>query len=191
MPDSAPGDRPTAHSVTNTPSLRTPRLLLEPLAVRHARGLYEGMLDAEVHRYVPHEPPRSLEELEATLRRRIAGSTDPDQVWYNWTPIVRATGEPIGNVQITLLRERTALLGYFLLRRWWRRGYAREACAAVIGWVRDVRVAHTVVAEIDTRNAASIKLVEALGFNLARVTKNVVLKGEPCDEACYELTLRA
>ena len=79
-----------------TPVLRSERLDLEPLAVAHARPMFDGMCDAEVNRFVPHEPPRSIAALEATFDRRIAGGGGIGQRWYNWTPVVRATGDPMG-----------------------------------------------------------------------------------------------
>ena len=173
-----------------TPLLHGPRLDLEPLAVAHARRMFEGMRDTEVNRFVPHEPPHSIAALEATFGRRIAGGGSIGQRWYNWTPVVRATGDAIGNVQITIVGDGTALLGYFLLRNWWGHGYAREGCAAVIAWVRDAHATSRIVAEIDPRNSRSTAVVTALGFSLVVVTKDVVmLKGELCDEARYELPL--
>jgi RimJ/RimL family protein N-acetyltransferase len=173
-----------------TPPLHSARLDLEPLAVAHARRMYEGMRDPEIHRFIPYVPPKSITELEATFRRRIAGNVPAPRMWYNWTPVVRAGGDPIGNVQITIVGDGTALLGYFLLRKWWGRGYAREACAAVIEWVSDGHAISRIVAQIDPRNTRSCALVMALGFALAGVHKNgALLKGELCDEARYELPL--
>ncbi len=168
--------------------MRTERLDLEPLRIEHALGLYEGMRDPEVHRYVPHLPPASLSELQETLRRRIERKGAPGDRWFNWTPVLRATGEPIGNVQLTTLAGGEALLGYFLLRAAWGRGYAREACSAVIGYARDEAGVRTLIAEIDARNAASLRLVEALGFSFVSVQRIEDPAGES-DEARFELAL--
>jgi ribosomal-protein-alanine N-acetyltransferase len=175
-----------------TPRLHSLRLDLEPLAVAHARRMYEGMRDAEIHRFIPYVPPKSVAELEATFRRRIAGNVPAARTWHNWTPVVRDTGDPIGNVQITIVGDGTALLGYFLLRTWWGRGYAREACATVIEWVGGNHALSRIVAQIDPRNTRSCALVTALGFALVGVHKNgALLKGELCDEARYELPVAA
>jgi RimJ/RimL family protein N-acetyltransferase len=160
------------------------------MTVAHARRVFEGMQDPEVHRYVPHEPPRSVEDLETLFHKRITGPNDPGRRWFNWIAVVRTSGDAIGNVQITTLPDRTALLGYFLLRPWWRQGYGREACAAVIEWLRRGDLADTLVAEVDSRNVASIALLESLGFTRAGVTKSAdFFKGEPSDEFHYELAL--
>jgi ribosomal-protein-alanine N-acetyltransferase len=155
--------------------------------VQHARRLFEGMRDPEVHRFVPHEPPRSVADVEAVFRRFLAG---PQSRWYNWIVVLKASGEAIGSVQITKRPDGVALLGYWLLRPWWRRGFAKEACAAVLDWLRADPEARTAAAEIDTRNAASIALVESLGFRRVAVTKDAdFFKGSTSDEARYELAL--
>jgi ribosomal-protein-alanine N-acetyltransferase len=150
------------------------------------------MRDAEVNRFIPVEPPASIAALEATFARRIAGGAARGEVWHNWTPIVRESGAAIGNVQLTVLEDGTALLGYLFLRPWWGRGYGREACAAVVDWITRSSGIRRVVAEIDPRNTRSVALVTALGFILAGVSKDaVILKGETVDEASYELAVDA
>jgi RimJ/RimL family protein N-acetyltransferase len=173
-----------------TPVLHSKRLDLEPLTVAHARLMFEGMCDDEVNRFVPHDAPQSIAALEATFGRRIAGGGSIGQRWYNWTPVVRATGAAIGNVQITVLGDTTARVGYFLLRAWWGQGLAREACTAVIGWVQTDPDIALLIAEIDTRNTRSRALVTTLGFSLMAVHEHAaILKGERSDEARYELPL--
>jgi RimJ/RimL family protein N-acetyltransferase len=146
------------------------------------------MRDPEIYRYTPYRPPETLVELEETLRRRATRTGPPGDRWFNWTPLLRATGEPLGNVQLTTLPDGDALLGYFLLRHAWGRGYAREACSAVISYARDAVRTRTLVAEIDVRNVASARLAGALGFTLAGVAPFDGPKGL-CDEARYELAL--
>ncbi len=146
------------------------------------------MRDAEVYRFIPLEPPASIAELEATFERRIAGGAARDEVWHNWTPIVRGAGDAIGNVQLTILADRTVLLGYVFLRPSWGKGYGRESCAAVIDWIGRTHAVRRILAEIDPRNARSIALVESLGFTFEEVRKNgATLRGETVDEARYVL----
>lgn len=150
------------------------------------------MRDEEVNRFIPLEPPASIAELEATFARRIVGGTARGEVWHNWTPLVRSSGDAIGNVQLTALADGTVLLGYVFLRPWWGKGYGREACAAVVDWIVRAPGVRRVVAVIDPRNTRSVALVAALGFILAGVRKDaVILKGETVDEASYELAVSA
>lgn len=145
------------------------------------------MRDPEMHRFVPHEPPQSVADVEATFRRFLAG---PQSRWYNWIVVVTESGDAIGSIQITKRLGGVALFGYWLLPPWWRRGFAKEACAAILDWLRADPDVRTAAAEIDTRNTASIALVESLGFTCVGVTRNAdFFKGHASDEARYELAL--
>ena len=50
-------------------TLHTPRLALEPITVAHAAALYPALQDERLYTYIPQDPPRSLQELEARYRR--------------------------------------------------------------------------------------------------------------------------
>jgi prepilin-type processing-associated H-X9-DG protein len=74
----------------------------------------------------------------------------------------------------------------------WRRGYAREACARVLAHLFEDYHGGQVAAEVDTRNAASMRLVEALGFTRVATTPGAdFFKGSASDEYRYELSATA
>lgn len=80
---------------------------------------------------------------------------------------------------------RAAEIGFTLARTRQGRGLATEAVqlALQLLWRRGVE---RVVGITDTRNRASLHLLERLGF-VARETYTTVFKGEPCDEAVLVL----
>ncbi len=167
--------------------LGTARLLLEPLLPRHAERLYPLLGDAALYRYIPQEPPASLAEVEARYRR-LAGRRSPDgaEVWLNWAARLRATDEYAGMFQATVMGDGTALIAYMIFTPFQRRGLAREGCAAVLAELASAWGVRTAVAEIDTRNAASVALVESLGFaRVATVREADVFKGASSDEYRY------
>jgi [ribosomal protein S5]-alanine N-acetyltransferase len=169
----------------------TERLLLEPLLPRHAAQLYPYLRDAALYTLIPQEPPASLEVVEARYRRLAARrSPDGTEVWLNWVARRRDADEYVGTFEATVRADATALLAYMLFTPFQRRGYAREGCAAVLECLATEWGMTTVAAEIDTRNAASIALVEALGFT--RVGLHVdadFFKGVRSDEYLYERAL--
>ena len=59
---------------------------------------------------------------------------------------------------------RSASLGYVLTLRRGATGYATEAAHAVLRWAFDTLDLNRVQAETDTRNAASARVLEKLGF---------------------------
>ena len=81
--------------------------------------------------------------------------------WSAWspstdvTPSVRGTSRPEGG---------EAELGYLFLPSAWGRGYAAEACAAVLAWSDDALPGEPLVLCTQTANVGSMRLAERLGF---------------------------
>jgi aminoglycoside 6'-N-acetyltransferase len=65
---------------------------------------------------------------------------------------------------ITRSNPRLAYLGYTLARSAWGQGYANEAVRKLLDYLFGVLDLHRVVADCDVDNAASIRLLERLGF---------------------------
>jgi [ribosomal protein S5]-alanine N-acetyltransferase len=169
--------------------LETPRLILEPLLVSHAAALYTALQAPELYTFIPQDPPPSLQSLEARYAA-ISTRRSPDgrEAWLNWVMCQRVTDISVGTVEATVHADRTATLAYMVFPPFWHRGYAAEACRCVLVHLFDVYTVSRVAAEIDTRNTASIHLVEALGFARVATTPNVdFFKGSASDEYRYEL----
>jgi RimJ/RimL family protein N-acetyltransferase len=145
--------------------LVTGRLVLEPIAERHAEAMFAVLCDESLYRYMPSEAPKSLGELRDRYRLLEGGvSPDGQHQWLNWVivPALHAVG--IGYVQATIRASGgPALMGWTVGRASQRRGYAREAVAAVCSHLAAHGIAE-IHATIDARNAASIGVAEASGF---------------------------
>lgn len=143
--------------------LFTRRLLLEPLLPAHARRLFEHLQDSRLYRFHAGEPPASIEELER-LYESWATRTSPDgaQTWLNYA-VARTDGVYVGWVQATIAGD-VATIGYDTFPEFWRRGYATEACAELVRALCHEHGISNIVAVVDTENAASIRLLEGLGF---------------------------
>ena len=72
----------------------------------------------------------------------------------------------IGDVafRIPASNPRTSLIGYSLARHAWGNGYASEAVRRLLEYLFQELDLHRVVADCDVANAASIRLLERLGF---------------------------
>jgi ribosomal-protein-alanine N-acetyltransferase len=170
--------------------LETPRLLLEPLAVSHATALFEALQAPALYTYIPQDPPSSLEALMARYAA-LASRRSPDgqEDWLNWALRQRKTGIYVGTVQATVRADHTALLAYMIFPAFWRQSYARESCARVLAHLFEDYYVGRVAAEIDTRNTASLRLVEALGFTRVATAPGAdFFKGAASDEYRYELS---
>jgi [ribosomal protein S5]-alanine N-acetyltransferase len=165
------------------------RFRLEPLAEHHAAAMFEGLSDPAAYRYIPQEPPSTVEELAARyqwLERHR--SPDGNEAWLNW-PLIDANRKAHGYVQATVdLISKEAAIAYFIFTSSQRQGYAKEALCALLPALRDAYDISRFNAEIDTRNLASIRLVESLGFELVRHVKHAdEFKGSVSDEVHYSL----
>lgn len=175
------------------PILETPRLLLEPLVVEHAALVFEDLRDPALYTFIPREPPASLAALQARYRR-LAARSSPDgrERWLNWVARLRTSGEPAGLFEATVDPDGHAHVAYTVFTRFWRRGLGREGTGRMVEHVLADGSIDVVVAELDTLNRASARLVESLGFErVALVPGADTFKGRSVDEYRYELRRRS
>ena len=114
------------------------------------------------------EPPYSLEDTKEFLSgfciEREGGAA----------VVLRETGKLIGYILFNELEDSVYELGCFFNRSFWRRGYAFEACSAVIGYAFEKLNAHKVFTE--TADAEkTVGLIEKLGMRLEGVQREQTL----------------
>lgn len=87
--------------------------------------------------------------------------------WGRWVLATLDDDRMIGS--ITLDYDRGELeLSYALLPEWTGRGYAAEACAALLAWAREALEDDHVIAVSQTRNKRSVALLRKLGFTVRK-----------------------
>lgn len=173
--------------------LRTPRLRLEPQRERHADALFPLLADPRLYEHIPLEPPASLPALREQLAR-LATRRSPDgsELWLNWVMVHSRSGECVGRVQATVLADRPAYLAYEVFPPHWHRGYATEGCKRVMCWLIDELRVDGFVAEVDSLNAASQRLLERLGFQRTSFRAAAdTFKGRVSDEWTWRLDAAA
>lgn len=170
--------------------IETANLRLEPIRQDHAALLFAALSDAQLYALIPEEPPKSLEALEKRYAFLQGGkSPDGKEHWLNWTMFNRRTDMSVGTFQATVRDDAPSDIAYIVFRAYWRQGIAREAGAGVIDHVFARYPTPLLAANMDTRNVASIRLVESLGFKRAAFIPNAdTFKGMSSDEYRYEMT---
>jgi ribosomal-protein-alanine N-acetyltransferase len=168
--------------------LETDRLRLEPLRESHAAELFDLLSDDRLNEFIPQDPPAALAALAARYRfLESRHSPNGEGAWLNWAVRSKEGGTCVGTVQVTIASDRRAQLAYEIGVPFWRQGFATESCGRVIRalfleGILEVR------AELDTRNVASIRLLERLGFTRGALRRNVDrFKGADSDEWTYML----
>jgi RimJ/RimL family protein N-acetyltransferase len=175
------------------PTLRTARLTLVPLSDEHLELEFELDSDPEVMRYLTGRAATRA-EVEAAHRRRITtapgfgfwmGFAGEDFVgWWILRP-------PHGPDQPPVDGE--AELGYRLLRRHWRRGYAREGSRELIRYGFEVLGLDRIFAQTMAVNTPSRATMVSAGLTFARAFTSAedydeVLPGAEQGEVEYEIT---
>lgn len=178
------------------PLIRTPRLLLIPaspatLAAELVSPAALGeLLGVNVS---PSWPPELYDEdaVRWTLNAIESGSCPPDWCMYYFAefaePQNRSTLIGVGGFRGGPGDDGTVEVGYGVVPESRRRGYAREAVDAFVGWAfNDPRVAR-VVAHTLTHLEPSIGVLNSAGFSYVGPHPDA---GEP-DAIMYELTRAA
>jgi RimJ/RimL family protein N-acetyltransferase len=144
--------------------IETPRLTLEPLRVEHADEIVSVLDSESLYDFIEGQA-ESLHELRETYRRRAKGhSPDGSQGWLNWIVRERSTGFAVGTVQATLPEgAMRAEVAWIIGSRHQGLGYAKEAAAAMVDWLREQRV-RDFVAHIAPGHTASDAVARHLGL---------------------------
>lgn len=168
--------------------LETPRLSLEPLVPAHAATVYERLLDGRLYEFIPQDPPESAQALESRYRK-LSSRRSPDgrEAWLNWAMRERGSGDYVGLLEATVHGDRTAGIAYTVFVPFQRRGFAAETCERLLAHLFEGYGVGVVAAELDTRNAASVALVESLGFERVALHEDADHSiGSSSDEYRYE-----
>ena len=174
-----------------TPTLRTERLRLRPFADADADALFALHSSARVLRYWDSPPwtERTRAERFLAVSRqleedgtgaRVAMERRSDATFLGWCGLVRWNPD-----------YRSASLGYCLGEGGWGDGYATEAASALLQWGFDTLDLNRVQAETDTRNLASARVLEKLGFvREGTLREDCVVNGEVSDSWVFGLLRR-
>ncbi len=170
-------------------NLETDRLVLKSLRSEHAKHLFHMLSDQRIYSFIPQEPPTSVLLLEDRYRRLETGKSPVgDELWLNWAIYLKQQDNYIGTVQATVCDNKSAQIAYELAPDYWRCGYAAEACLRMIEALFADYDVLELIAEVDTRNIASWKLLEKLNFERAMTRIGAdYFKGENSDEYTYKL----
>jgi ribosomal-protein-alanine N-acetyltransferase len=149
------------------PTLRTDRLVLRPFEEADAEPLFPLAANPVVTRFTLWEHHLTTADTRVFVvdyaRSRYAeGVPEPLAVCLRSDP----RGWPIGAVGVFWASQpnRTMELGYWLGEPFWGKGYAAEACRAVVGHAFAAHAPERVQARVIAGNDPSGRVLEKLGF---------------------------
>jgi RimJ/RimL family protein N-acetyltransferase len=89
--------------------------------------------------------------------------------WYQFAVALRDTNTFIGDCALYMAEDgRSGEIGYTFAPAYQRQGYATEAVSAVLDYAFTTLQLQQIRAVTDSRNSASIKLLQRLGFQLEK-----------------------
>ncbi len=169
--------------------IETPRLLLRPFTSDDVDDLLAYQSREDACRYTPRTP-RSRDDVMEWLTAQRATTVLTDEGQALCLAVALRDGPLIGDVMLFYRsrEHRTGEIGYVINPEFGGRGYATEACQALLPLAFDALGLHRVVARIDARNQASAALARRLGMRQeAHLRENEWFKGEWTDEIDFAI----
>lgn len=168
------------------PVIETRRLVLRLIERSDLPALFAVNGDEEVFRFSPRESWKTPADGEAwysrVLEHRKSGTT------LQFVIVLRDGGRPVGTLAAFHFEESvgSAEVGYVLGREHWGKGLMKEALGAFVAFAFETLGLKRLEAELDPRNAASVRVLERVGFSHeGRRRRNYLSKGEVTDTGLY------
>jgi RimJ/RimL family protein N-acetyltransferase len=153
------------NSLKRTRNFTTERLELRPFSVDQDNFFYQLNSDPEVLQYTGDVPFKDVAEARQFLEEYRA---------FELTGFERLTVvkdlKPIGWCGMKLHEDGEVDLGFRFLKSAWGKGYATESAKVMIDYAFESLELEFLIARVLPENAASIRVLEKLGFKLVGKT---------------------
>ena len=170
------------------PVIKTERLVLREITEEDLPEIFYQRSDPQMMKYVDRAPAKSIEDAREFLGRIKTAQLNNDGV--NWGITLKNEPKLIGNIGIWCIdkEHHRAELGYVLHPEHQSKGYASEAIKAVLQYGFHTMRLHSMEANVNPNNEASIKLLERNGFiREVYFKENYFFEGKYLDSAIYSL----
>jgi RimJ/RimL family protein N-acetyltransferase len=174
-----------------TPTLRTARLLLRPFTDADLNAIFALQSSPVVLRYWDAPPWKERAQAERFIA--VCRQIEQEGSGARLAIVRAADGGFIGWCALAKWNPdyRSARLGYCLGDAAWGQGFATEAAHALLQWAFDTLDLNRVQAETDTRNRASSRVLEKLGFvREGALREDCIVDGDVSSSWVYGLLRR-
>jgi RimJ/RimL family protein N-acetyltransferase len=170
----------------------TERLILRKARRQDFESYLRSWSDPAMYRFTGRRDniAQFLNEMFEEMERKEPGETGPSGGWYQVTVERREDGAVVGDLGLGFWvpGEQQVELGYRIHPDHHRRGYGREAVAAIIDWLIASYRIHRFVGVVAAPNLASAKLLRSLGFRReGHFRQSFWCEGEWLDDEYYAL----
>jgi ribosomal-protein-alanine N-acetyltransferase len=170
------------------PVLETDRLILREINLKDVNEIYAVRSDKEAMKYFGHNVYTSVAEAEDMIRVVIDGFKNKEGI--RWGITLKDSDKLIGSAGIwrLLKQHHRGEIGYDLLPKYWKQGIMFEALSEIIKFGFDKMNLHSIEANLDPDNIASVKLLEKSGFEKeGHLKDSFYLNGVFTDTGIYSL----
>ncbi len=172
------------------PTIEASRVHLRHLEESDTDSLFEIFSDREAMRYwsaPPFQKRAEAAELLAEIHECFRQKT-----LLEWGIARKSDNKVIGTTTLFHLDEknRRAEIGYALNRRFWGNGFVNEALIFLFNFVFAELNLHRIEADVDPQNAASIRVLERLGFQKEGHLRERWIAGDEIQDALFYGLLR-
>lgn len=157
--------------------IRTARLVLRRAVPADLDAFHPILSSPEAMRYWATLPHASMAVTEKWFADQFFSGLDNRDEW-----VIERDGRVIGNIGIWKLPE----FGFILHPDAWGQGIGTEAARAFLDYAFATHPVEAIKADVDPRNAASLNLLQKLGFSVTGTAENTFLLG---DEWCHSVYL--
>jgi len=174
-----------------TQKIETKRLILRRVKLSDAEDMFQSWgSDKEVTRYLTWNAYDNIESVKNFIAFCLDQYENCENI-YRWVIEFKDNKKIIGMIDVvqTLLKIKTAQIGYVLSRKYWNNGIMTEALTAVIKYLFDKAQYNRVEAVCHIDNIASGKVMLKSGMRFEGIRRHgeVDNKGNFCDVASYAI----
>ena len=156
--------------------IRTARLLLRRPRADDLDAFFTIMSDARGMRFWSTLPHADREVTRVWLDQKIQRSATGGEDFT-----IEFEGQVVGDVGAGRLPD----FGFMIHPNHWGQGIATEAAAAFIDYAFSRTLTDQLLADVDPRNLASLRVLEKLGFTKTGEAENTFLLGEEWCDSVY------
>jgi ribosomal-protein-alanine N-acetyltransferase len=173
------------------PVLETERLRLRELTMDDVPVLFEMRTNELTTRFTDRSKMKTMEEAVEKMKTILALVEKRDGI--AWAIEMKESGKQIGDISFWRIDKEhyRAEIGYALLPDYWEKGYMTEAARCAIDYGFSMLNFHSIEANVNPNNIASIRLLEKMKFvREAYFRENFYFNGKFLDSAIYSLLNR-
>ncbi|WP_238881500.1 GNAT family N-acetyltransferase [Clostridium sp. YIM B02551] len=172
--------------------LETERLIIRDHIEEDINSLHSLISNDEAMYYLPEIRTNTLDKSKENLYEAIKESKMEKRTKFFFGIIIKATNEYIGEIGYTVIIDsaegKVVNLGYFILPKFWGKGFVTEAAREVINYAFSQEDIIKIETGCVTENVGSEKVMKKLGMIKEGESKqHVLLNSQLLDRVEYRL----